>query len=143
MLKLQQAIIQLYRKVSTSLPPDVEDALKTAHSSEAGNSETRILLEDILSGVKSSRSEKRPVCMETGIPVFYVSAPPGLSHREIETSIKEATREATRKIPLSPSAVDPITAENSGDNTGDGFPIIHFEESESTSLSIELVLKPS
>ena len=34
MLKLRDGIVELYRKVATSLPPDVEDALKAACVSE-------------------------------------------------------------------------------------------------------------
>lgn len=142
-LKLRQGIVQLYKKVATSLPPDVEEALRAAHEQEAAGSPAASMLEEILAGIKTSRSQKRPICLESGIPMFYISVPPGIGHRAIEDDVREATREATVKIPLSPSAVDPITNENSGDNTGEGFPLVYFEETDSSSLSIELILKPS
>jgi fumarate hydratase class I len=81
------------------------------------------------------------MCQDTGVPVFYVKVPVGLSHAELKSTILEATREATQKVPLRPNAVDVITEKNSGDNTGEGFPVIYFEETAAGTLTIDLMLK--
>lgn len=141
MLKLRQGVVELYRKVATSLPPDIESALKGTAEIEIAGSEARQKFDDILDNVALSRQGRRPLCMGSGIPVFYVHAPKGLSHKDIENTIIEATRMATEKIPLASNAVDVITNTNTGDNTGIGFPIIHIEETEGSTLTVELIIK--
>lgn len=141
MLKLRDGIVELYRKVATSLPPDVEEALKSALPIEVDGSTAASSLSVILENIKRARETARPMCQDTGVPVFYVKVPFGLSQNELKLTILEATREATQKVPLRPNAVDIITDKNSGDNTGDGFPVIYFEEIPSGSLVIDLMLK--
>ncbi|MDP2156791.1 MAG: fumarate hydratase [Nitrospirota bacterium] len=141
MLKLRDGIVELYRKVATSLPPDVEEALKSALPIEVEGSTAGSSLSVILENIKRARETARPMCQDTGVPVFYVKVPFGLSQNELKSTIIEATREATQKVPLRPNAVDIITDKNSGDNTGDGFPIIYLEETPSGSLIIDLMLK--
>ncbi|MBI1812003.1 MAG: fumarate hydratase, partial [Nitrospirae bacterium] len=141
MLKLRDGIVELYRKVATSLPPDVEDALKAACVSEKKGSNARHALEVILENIRIARETARPICQDTGVPVFYVKTPIGLSQIELEKTIIEATRIATEKVPLRPNAVDIITDKNTGDNTGIGFPVIYFRETPDSTLSIDLMLK--
>ncbi len=141
MLKLRDGIVELYRKVATSLPPDVDDAIRHAAAAEDEGSGARRVLQVISENVKISRDSLRPICQDTGVPVFFVKVPLGLSQRELKLTILEATRVATEKVPLRPNAVDVITEANSGDNTGEGFPVITFEETQSGTLTIDLMLK--
>jgi len=140
-LKLLHGIVELYKKVATSLPPDVEDAIKSAFPLETEGSTAASSLSVILENIKRARETSRPICQDTGVPVFYVKVPFGLSQNELKQTILEATREATQLVPLRPNAVDIISEKNSGDNTGEGFPIIYFEETPSGSLVIDLMLK--
>lgn len=141
MLKLLHGIVELYKKVATSLPPDVEDAIKSSLPLETEGSTAASSLSVILENIKRARETSRPICQDTGVPVFYVKVPFGLSQNELKQTILEATREATQQVPLRPNAVDIISEKNSGDNTGEGFPIIYFEETPSGSLVIDLMLK--
>jgi fumarate hydratase class I len=141
LLKLRDGIVELYRKVATSLPPDVEEALKSALSREAKGSATRASLSIILENIRVARDTVRPVCQDTGVPVFFVKVPAGLSQLALRETIMDATRIATEKVPLRPNAVDVITELNSGDNTGAGFPVIYIEENTGTTLVIDLMLK--
>ena len=140
MLKLRDGIIELYKKVAISVPPDVEDAIKKGLSSEE-DKRAREALSNILDTVRKSRQESKPPCADTGIPIFKVKAPRGLSQPEIANTIREATVIATSKVPLWPCAVDVLTGENSGDNTGIGFPIVYFEEVQDDTLTIDLMLR--
>lgn len=140
MLKLRDGIIELYRKAATSLPSDVERALRNAYEVET-ESLSRESLGIILENIFISRSQKRPICQDTGFPVFFIKAPKGLSHRLIKETIIEATKISTQKIPLRPNAVDVITEKNTGDNIGELFPLIYIEETEEQSLEIDLLLK--
>jgi len=128
LLKLRDGIVELYRKVATSLPPDVEEALRMALTREKEGSAAASALSVMIDNVRLARDTAKPICQDTGVPVFFVKVPLGLSYRELRETILDATRIATAKIPLRPNAVDVITEKNSGDNTGEGFPLIHFEE---------------
>lgn len=141
MLKLRDGIVELYRKVATSLPPDVEEALRSSLSREEEGSAAKVSLAIILDNIRVARDTVRPICQDTGVPVFFVKVPAGLSQRALGDTIMDATRIATEKVPLRPNAVDVITELNSGDNTGVGFPVIYFEENTASTLVIDLMLK--
>lgn len=140
MLTLRDGIVELYKKVATSIPKDIEDALKKALSSET-DPYAQESLNKILSNIINARTTPRLVCKDSGFPVFFVKVPKGLSHQHIKEVIIEATRMATVKIPLTPNAVDIITGQNSGDNIGEYFPLIYLEETEEHSLIIDLMLR--
>ncbi|MEW6675106.1 MAG: fumarate hydratase [Nitrospirota bacterium] len=143
MLKLRDGIVELYRKAATSLPPDVEDALSRAYAAETDGSDAKAVLSIILENIRVARETARPICQDTGVPVFFVKVPVGLSQVELKGTIIEATRIATEKVPLRANAVDILTDRNSGDNTGMGFPVICFEETMDSVLTIDLMLKGS
>jgi fumarate hydratase class I len=138
---LRDAIIELYRKAATSLPSDVEDALEKACERESKGSNAKSALTTILENIKIARKSKRPICQDTGIPVFFIKVPEGMDLIKLKKTIIEATRIATKKVPLRANAVDVLTERNSGDNTGVGFPIMYFEEMEKGKLIIDLMLK--
>jgi fumarate hydratase class I len=141
LLKLRDGIVELYKKVATSLPPDIEEALRAALPREDEGSAASASLSIMIENVRISRETLRPICQDTGVPVFFVKVPMGLSHVELRETIRDATRIATAKVPLRPNAVDVITEKNSGDNTGIGFPLIYLEETGGTTLTIDLLMK--
>lgn len=140
MLKLRDGIVELYRKVASSLPSDVDEAMKKAWEKERSPLAKESLGELIRNSSLARRSYS-PLCRDTGFPVFYVKVPEGLSHRIIRDVIIAATRSATERIPLMPNAIDVITGENSGDNVGEQFPLIYTEETEGRSLVVDLMLR--
>ncbi len=141
MLKLRDGIVELYRKVATSLPPDVEEVLKSALEKEAEGSAAKASLTLMTENIRAARDTVRPICQDTGVPVFFVKVPVGLSQLALKDTLMDATRIATEKVPLRPNAVDVITERNSGDNTGTGFPVIYLEENTGSTLVIDLMLK--
>jgi fumarate hydratase, class I len=143
MAKLRNAIVDLYRQAATSLPADIEAALRGALKKEKKGSGAGTALSAILENIKLARESLRPVCQDTGVPIFFVRMPCGFSRLEIENEIIQATRIATKNIPLRANAVDVLTDKNSGDNTGIGFPVIYFEETKDKWLAIDLMLKGS
>lgn len=140
MLKLRDGIVELYRKVATSIPKDVEEALRTASSRERGLP-VKESYNGMLKKISTARTTSCPLCGDTGFPVFFVKVPKGLSHQHVRDVIVEATRIATQKVPLSPNAVDIITGENRGDNVGEHFPLIYTDESTESSLVVDLMLR--
>lgn len=139
MLKLRDGIVELYRKVATSIPPDIEDALKKAYAMEEHIAKESLAI--VLENIRTARQTARPVCQDTGVPLFYVRVPRGLSQLILKDTIREATVIATEKVPLRPNAVDVLTDKNSRDNLGLGLPIIYFEETLEDTLKIDLMLK--
>ena len=141
MLKLRDGIVELYKKVASSLPPDVREAIESGLAREAEGATASSTLAVQIENITLARDTTRALCQDTGVPTFWVKVPTGLSHIELKNTIIEATRRATEKIPLRPNAVDIITDRNSGDNTGLGFPIIYIEETRESTLTIDLMLK--
>jgi fumarate hydratase class I len=142
MRDLSPELLELIRLTSTDLPPDVEAALREAHSREQQGSAALGALDAILENVGLARQKSSPICQDTGTPLFYVRHPPGWSTRALRQQIREAVAEATKMSYLRPNAVDSVSGKNSGNNLGDGaFPTIHFEEMEGDELTIELILK--
>jgi len=141
MRNLRDAIVELYRKAATSLPADVEAGLRRSLAREEKGSAARAALLKVVENIKLARDTSRPICQDTGVPVFFIKIPAGISRMKIKDEIISATRISTKKIPLRPNAVDILTENNSGDNTGIGFPVIYFEETAGKQVTIDLMLK--
>jgi fumarate hydratase class I len=142
MRDLTNEILELIRRTSSDLPPDVEKRLHAAVEKEAPGSAARGALETIIKNVELSRKNSSPICQDTGTPIFYVKYPEGWSTLKLKQQIRTALAEATRKSYMRPNAVEAVYDKNSGNNLGgDDFPYIHFDEVESDELTIELMLK--
>jgi fumarate hydratase class I len=142
MRDLSQPILDLIRRTSTDLSPDVERTLHQAREAEAAGSAAAGALDTILENVALARVQSTPVCQDTGTPLFFVRHPAGWSTRELRQQIRSAVAEATKQSYLRPNAVDSVSGKNSGNNLGDeAFPTIHFEEADGEDLVIELILK--
>ena len=142
MRDLTNEILELIRRTSSDLPPDVEKRLQAAVEKEAPGSAARGAFETILKNVELSRKNSSPICQDTGTPIFYVKFPEGWSTLKLKQQIRTALAEATRKSYMRPNAVEAVYDKNSGNNLGgDDFPYIHFDEVEGDELTIELMLK--
>jgi fumarate hydratase class I len=141
MENLVEPFVELIRRAATDLPADVESALRAARDREEPGSAAAGALEAILQNVDLARKRSTPICQDTGVPIFYVYYPQGMSPRALRAQIEQAVAEATRRAYLRPNAVDPLTGRNSGNNLGRGFPSFHFEEWEADFLRVDLLLK--
>lgn len=144
---LLDPLVDLIRRASCDLPPDVEAKLGAALAREEPGSAAAGALEAILQNVALARRNSTPVCQDTGVPIFYVSHPTGMSVRYLRGEIERALVEATRRAWMRPNAVDSLTGANSGNNVGVGFPTVHFREWDddgapgSGRLAVRLLLK--
>jgi fumarate hydratase class I len=134
-------LVELIRSASTDLSPDVEQALLSACEREQEESAAKGALVTVLDNVRLSRETSRPICQDTGTPVFYIWHPVGVSQRELRDQALRAVRIATEESYLRPNAVDALSGKNSGDNTGEEFPVVHFEEWDQDHLKVALMLK--
>jgi len=138
---LTSDFLELIRRASTDLRPDIERALREAQQHEDDGSAAEGALETIVKNVELARSKSTPICQDTGTPIFYVYYPEGWSTLQIKRQVKAAVVDATKKAYLRPNAVDSVTGKNSGDNLGEDFPSFHFHEWEESYLKVDLMLK--
>lgn len=116
------------KRAETTLPPWVMEMIEEASRQETSPI-ARSQLKAILENVKIASSDGVPLCQDTGLPVFHLEIGRDLKIPPfLEDAMAEGVRRATEEVPLRPNAVDPLTRNNSGDNTGQGMPdlIIDF-----------------
>lgn len=134
-------IVGLYRQMATELSEDVYQSLLKIRDLEVDGSPGQLALLTIIENVDLARTESKPMCQDTGYPVFFVTLPENISIHKIRDAIIEATQVATAEIPLRPNAVDSVTGKNSGDNTGVFWPLIYFDGWEKEHTLIRAMLK--
>jgi len=140
-LDLTDAFVELVRRAATDLPADMEKVLRKAKEQEKKGSAAEGALEAILQNVDLARGHSTPICQDTGTPIFEIYYPVGVSTRLLAEQIRLAVAEATDQAYLRPNAVDSLTGKNSGDNTGEDFPTIHFHEWGENAIHVDLLLK--
>lgn len=107
------------------LPPDVLAAIERAAAAERGTVARREL-RNILENIALAGERQVPICQDTGVPVVYLTLPPDIPFTPaLNDAVREGVRRATASIPLRPNVVDPLTRENTHDNTGAGMPAVH------------------
>ncbi len=140
-LDLTNDFVELVRRAATVLPADMEEALTRAKADESPGSAAEGALEAILKNVQMAREYSTPVCQDTGTPIFEIHYPVGVSTRALAEQIRRAVVMATERSYLRPNAVDSLTGKNSGNNTGEDFPTLHFHEWEKDFIHVDLLLK--
>ena len=133
----EDIVVRLIRLASTKLPADIGWALEAAAGWETGEI-AYSQLGAIMENAKKAEFLGRAMCQDTGLPIFYVS---GKFDASVKKDIENAVRRATAELPLRPNLVDPITRENTGDNTGFSSPFIHFEPTDDDFLEISVLPK--
>jgi fumarate hydratase class I len=139
--KLTEAFLELIRRASTVLPPDVEEAMRRGIEAEGEGSSAASSLSLMLENARQAREGATPICQDTGSLLFFVDYGPDFRQRAIEEAAREATALATEKYYLRPNAVDPVTGKNSGNNIGAGMPYFHFDQRDEEGLRVRLLLK--
>lgn len=118
------------------LPPDVLAVLRRAAATER-NEIARQEFTNILENVELARERRVPICQDTGVPVVYITLPPDVPFSaSLFTGVREGVRRATAAIPLRPNVVDPLTRENTGDNTGVGVPVVHVAPGDRFTVTV-------
>ena len=137
---IEQGIVELIRKAETELPDDVIKALVKANKIEEDVAKTQI--EAILKNIDLAKKTKRPMCQDTGIQTFFVTVGINFPHiSKLKDLITDAVKTATKEVPLRPNTVDPFTAENHKDNTGDNIPYITWDFTEGSDVHITALPK--
>jgi len=138
---LTNHFIELVRRAATILPDDMQQALTKGKANEEPGSAAEGALDTILKNVELARENSTPICQDTGTPIFEIYYPLGVSTRKLAGQIRQAVAIATEQTYLRPNAVDSLTGKNSGDNTGEDFPTMHFHEWDEDTIHVDLLLK--
>ena len=135
------AVEEMIKQAETRLPPDVVEALVCARDAETDKTATA-QLDAILNNISIADERAIPMCQDTGILVFFVEIGRDASIvLDLDWAIRQGVKQATDSVPLRPNAVDPLTRQNSGDNTGDGLPDINYSFKDGTTITITVAPK--
>ena len=141
MKEFKESMLNLIVETSTNLPPDVRRAIKTAMAKEKSGSQSDFALQTVAINIDMAVTNCGPICQDTGMPTFEIRTPVGANEIEMKKQILEAVVDATKQGKLRPNTVDSLTGKNSGNNLGDGAPVLHFEQWEKPDIEVRLILK--
>ena len=117
-------LAELVRETSSSLPDDVERAIKAAVRREEKGSSAAVVLRTILDNVKVARKASTPLCQDTGTLTFFVGS--DLRGKVRPDHVKKAVALATKKGWLRKNTIDSVTGKSHDDNCADGAPVVHY-----------------
>lgn len=138
---LQTSLLELVRRTSCDLPPDVEAAIEKATRKEAKDTTARYAFDVIRRNIDLAREKSLPICQDTGSILFYVTGPKGLDQAAFRKAADAAVKQATAVGFLRQNSVDSLTGKNSGTNLGPGSPTYHFAQWGRQSVEVRLMLK--
>jgi fumarate hydratase class I len=141
MKEFKESMLNLVVETSTNLPPDVRRAIKTAMTREKSGSQSDFALQTVAINIDMAVTNCGPICQDTGMPTFEIKTPVGVNQIEMKKQILDALVEATKQGKLRPNTVDSLTGKNSGNNLGEGAPVLHFEQWEKPDIEVKLILK--
>lgn len=134
------AVTEMVQTANYDLGKDVETSFRKALETE--ESETgKDVLNQLLENVEIARTERAPICQDTGFAVFIVELGQDLHivGGNLNDAINEGVRQGYKEGYLRKSIVDhPLTRKNTGDNTP---AVIHVELVEGDQLKIHFAAK--
>ena len=123
-MSIVEKIVALIRDTSSSIPEDVEKAVKAAYRKEEKGSAAATVLKTILDNCALARRQQTPLCQDTGTLTFFVDQ--RLRRKVTEAVIKQAVARATERGYLRKNCIDSITGHSYDDNCADGAPVVHY-----------------
>src|SRR6266704_2410258 len=139
--KFHAQILELIRRTSAYLPPDVTAVIETQRALEQAGSKADLALSLVAQNIGLARRLSAPICQDTGTITFYIATPAGFDQLELESVCRDAVALATAKGYLRQNSVDSVTGKNTGNNLGPGSPVFHWHQHRSSSVEVRLVLK--
>jgi tartrate/fumarate subfamily iron-sulfur-dependent hydro-lyase alpha chain len=138
---LQKQLLELIRRTSCELPPDVSRAVDKGWRREKAGTTAKYAFSVIRDNIVLAADKSQPICQDTGTIICYVDKPSWLSEKQFRTAYEKAIVKATKVGYLRQNSVDSVTGKNSGNNLGPGSPVIHFHEVSGRTLQVRMMLK--
>jgi fumarate hydratase class I len=139
--KFHLHMLELIRRTSAFLPPDVTQVIETHRALEEGGSKADLALNLVSQNIGLAKKLSAPICQDTGTITFYIKTPVGFDQLELERACMDAVAEATAKGYLRQNSVDSLTGKNSGNNLGPGSPVFHWRQHRKEQVDVRLILK--
>jgi fumarate hydratase class I len=137
---LGEAVYETIAAAATRMPADIATALEAAYEKEQGAA-SKAALGFIVENNLLAKQARTPICQDTGYPTFYVSLPEGWVREKVLQAIHAQLPRATSEALLRPNSVHIITGKNAGNNLGDLYPAVYFQEAAGDELTLTLLLK--
>ncbi|NBO92943.1 MAG: fumarate hydratase [Planctomycetia bacterium] len=139
--RFHAAVLELIRRTSAFLPPDVNEVIETRRALEQAGSKADLALSLVAQNIALAKRYSAPICQDTGTISFTITTPVGFDQIELEHLCETAVADATTKGYLRQNSVDSVTGRNTGNNLGPGSPVFHFHQHRSDTVDIRLILK--
>lgn len=139
--KFHTHVLELIRRTSAFLPPDVTQVIEMHRAVEQAGSKASLALDLVSQNIGLAKRLSAPICQDTGTITFYIQTPIGFDQLELEELCREAVVEATAKGYLRQNSVDSVSGKNTGNNLGAGSPVFHWRQHRKDTINIRLVLK--
>ena len=135
---IEEVVKTLVLQANSALPPDILSAFAKAQAEET-SATARLLLDIIAVNSALAQEKGLPICQDTGIDTIFVGLGSRLSLPfNVTEAINRGVAKATTEGYLRASVCDPITRQNSGNNTPG---VIHFELEQGEKLEITVLPK--
>ena len=117
-------IANLIRETSSSLPDDVEAALRRARRREDAGSPARTVFDTLLANAALARANGTPLCQDTGTLTFFVDE--SLRKTVTAAAVGRAVAHATAQGWLRRNTIDSTTGLSIDSNVCAGAPVLHY-----------------
>jgi len=134
-------MLELIRRTSAYLPPDVTNVIETRQAFEAKGSKADLALRLVLQNIGLAKRQSAPICQDTGTINYFITTPVGFNQLDLQEICCDAVVEATAKGYLRQNSVDCITGRNTGNNLGAGSPVFHWHQHKKDTVDVRLILK--
>jgi fumarate hydratase subunit alpha len=138
-----KAVRDIIVHCGTDLPQDAYDALQQAMEEEKSPVSQEVLRQ-ILENADIAKNEKRPLCQDTGLAVFFVKVGDEVKINGglLKDAINQGTQQGYIDAYLRASTCEPFTRANLKDTVGYNLPaIIHFDIVAGDAIDIEYAAK--
>lgn len=140
MKDMEKALRRAIQRAVTRLPSDVVEALERALEGEEGAA--RVQLDTMLENAGLAGKEGKPICQDTGLLSFYVTAGRDSTHLDrVLAPLENVIIELTDEVPLRHNTIDPLTGSNPGDNTGPFMPMVDVTWVEGDEIIVDVLPK--
>ena len=140
-MNIVHKLAELIKETSSSLPEDVEKAIRAAKRKEAKGSSAAVILGTILENCALARRESTPLCQDTGTLTFFVDS--RLRRKITITAVQKAAALATANGWLRKNTIEAVSGRSCDDNCAEGAPVVHYVEAEDPAVApkVTLVMK--
>ncbi len=138
-----KAVRDIIVHCGTDLPQDAYDALKAAMENEKSPVSQEVIRQ-ILENADIAKNEKRPLCQDTGLAVFFVNVGEDVKIKGglLRDAINKGTEQGYIDAYLRASTCEPFSRANLKDTVGYNLPaIIHFDLVAGDKIDIEYAAK--